>query len=61
MFFGMVEPVTDSSPNTYFTPSTASISPIIAETFFSGRSVSSNNMWVDATSNVSSSLCWAMR
>ena len=57
---GTREPVTDSMPNTYCTPSTCSISRIMARTSWSGRPASTSSMWVDATPKSSLSFLLAV-
>ena len=57
---GTFDPRTDSSPRTYLTPSTSSISFIIERTSLSGTLLSTSNMCVDAISKSSLSLLFAI-
>ena len=57
---GTREPTTDSSPRTYFTPSTFSISFTMERTSLEGTSALTSSMWVEAMSNSSESLLLAM-
>ena len=57
---GTREPRTDSSPRTYLTPSTSSISSIMFRTSLAGRSALTSTMCVEAMSNSSESLEFAM-
>ena len=57
---GTPAPTTDSRPRTYFTPSTCSISEIMLRTCFDGRDASTSSMCVEAISNSSESLLFAI-